>query len=293
MLNKITIIIVTFNSDKNLFKLLKKLPKEMHVIVVENSNRIEFKKKVEKFRHKTSCKLTGENLGYGMANNIGIKNAKTDYVMILNPDAFVTKNVILKLFSRIRKESKIAVISCETIDRNNKLSKNYYFDKFSKLDKNSNKFKKGLIDVDYFIGSMFLAKKKILLKAGLFDENYFLNFEEIDLFRKIKSKGFRICIEKGIFFKHIKGSSAKDSLKYEMDLSSKWHYSWGQIYFFKKNYGIIFALLFFLKKFCENLIRLIYYLICGKKKNFHQVYYSILGLCNSIVGTRSFYRPKI
>ena len=95
---------------------------------------------------------------------------------------------------------------------------------------------------------MFLARKKILLKANLFDEKYFLNFEEIDLFRKISNLGYRICIEKKLYFKHLKGSSAKSSMKFEMDKSSKWHYSWSQIYFYKKYYGMIFTLAFFYKR---------------------------------------------
>ncbi len=292
MFKEITIIIVTFNSDHNIFKLLKKLPKKIKILIVENSNRHQFKKNVEVLSKNIHCILTGSNIGYGRANNIGIRYSKTNYVLILNPDASIDEKVIKQLYYRIKKEKKIAAITCESVDGRNKISKNYYFNKFSKLKKDLIK-KKGVVDVDHFTGSMFLAKKKILKKAGLFDENFFLNFEEIDLFKKIFKLGYRVCIEKGLYFKHLKGSSAKPSIKYKMDISSKWHYNWGLIYFFKKNYGLPIALLLFIKEITINLLKLIYFFLKQEKKKFYFIYYSILGLINSIIGKKSFYRPEI
>ena len=47
------------------------------------------------------CHLTGSNIGMGSANNIGIKLAKTDYVLILNPDVKLMKNTIINLTSEV------------------------------------------------------------------------------------------------------------------------------------------------------------------------------------------------
>ena len=279
MQKELTIIIVTFNSDNHLLNIIKRLPKNIKILIIENSDRKKFKKKIEKIRKNVQCILTGDNIGYGRANNIGIKYAKTEFVLIQNPDASVSSKVIKKLYKRIKQDKKIAAISCQSKDDRNRISKHYYFNKFSKLNEKYNN-SSSLIDVDYFIGSMFLARKKILLKVNLFDEKYFLNFEEIDLFRKISNLGYRICIEKKLFFKHLKGSSAKSSIKFEMDKSSKWHYSWSQVYFYKKYYGIIFTLTFFVKELIINLSKIIYFLLFGKKKNIILIYYSLSGLIN-------------
>ncbi|MDB2527753.1 glycosyltransferase [Candidatus Pelagibacter bacterium] len=292
MHKELTIIIVTFNSDNHVLNLIQKFPKNVKILLIENSGRKKFKKTIEKNRKNVQCILTGDNIGYGRANNIGIKYAKTEFVMILNPDALVSSQVIKKLHKIIKEDKKIAAISCQSKDDKNKISKHFYFNKSSKVKEKYNN-SNSLIDVDYFIGSMFLARKKILLKANLFDEKYFLNFEEIDLFRKISNLGYRICIEKKLYFKHLKGSSAKSSMKFEMDKSSKWHYSWSQIYFYKKYYGMIFTLAFFIKELTINLTKIIYFLLFGKKKNIILIYYGLLGLINSIIGKKSYYRPKI
>ena len=58
--------------DYIIFLLLKR-DRQCQIILVENSNDIEIKEKIEKEFDNVNCILTGENLGYGKANNIGLK----------------------------------------------------------------------------------------------------------------------------------------------------------------------------------------------------------------------------
>ena len=82
----ITFIIVTFHSDNVIFECLKSLPKDSKKIIIENSQNSNLKNILEKKYNNLTCILSNENLGYGRANNIGIKLCETDYVFILNPD---------------------------------------------------------------------------------------------------------------------------------------------------------------------------------------------------------------
>ena len=45
------------------------------------------KQKIEREFENVKCILSGENIGYGKGNNIGLKETKTKYALILNPDA--------------------------------------------------------------------------------------------------------------------------------------------------------------------------------------------------------------
>ena len=67
----------------------------MPVIVVEHSNNHSFKENLEHRYKNLKCILSKSNLGMGMGNNIGIKAAKTEYVLILNPDVILEKNAML------------------------------------------------------------------------------------------------------------------------------------------------------------------------------------------------------
>ena len=83
----ITIIIVTFKSEKLIDNCINSIDSNYKIIVVENSSDIKFKTYLESKYKNVKCILTGENLGFGAANNIGILHAHTDHVLVLNPDA--------------------------------------------------------------------------------------------------------------------------------------------------------------------------------------------------------------
>ena len=87
--NEITIGIVTFKSEKVIFKCLKSIKKIKKIIILDNSNDIELKKKIKKKYPKIRIILSKKNLGYGDGNNKIIKVAKTPYVFILNPDTIL------------------------------------------------------------------------------------------------------------------------------------------------------------------------------------------------------------
>ena len=83
----ITIIITSFKSDEIIRNCLNSIGRQYQVILVENSNNLELKKSIEREFTNVECILTGENFGYGKANNVGLKKVKTKYALILNPDA--------------------------------------------------------------------------------------------------------------------------------------------------------------------------------------------------------------
>ena len=99
----ITFIIVTFHSDNVIFDCLNSLPNDSKKIVVENSQNLNLKRILEKKYNNLTYILSNENLGYGRANNIGIKLCKTDYVFILNPDVRFKISDLEKSFKSIIK----------------------------------------------------------------------------------------------------------------------------------------------------------------------------------------------
>ena len=82
----LTVVIVTFKSEAKILDCLRSIGNLTEIIVVENSNDNDFKKKLENRFSNLKCILTGKNLGYAAANNIGLRNVKTKYALVLNPD---------------------------------------------------------------------------------------------------------------------------------------------------------------------------------------------------------------
>ena len=83
----ITIVITSFKSEEKIKNCLNSIDKQAKVLVIENSSDLGFKENLEREFNNVECFLTGANIGYGSANNIGLKKVKTKYALILNPDA--------------------------------------------------------------------------------------------------------------------------------------------------------------------------------------------------------------
>ena len=165
---KLTIVIVTFKSEEKISNCLKSIPSEISVIVVENSNKENFKKKIEQNFSNVKCILTGENKGYPKANNIGLKLVKTKYALILNPDTILDKNAITNFLRSIGKIKDFWLIGPAN-------------DQMIDLDFKENHLK----EVNNLKGfAIFFNLSKF--NNEYFDENFFLFFEEIDLCRKVK-----------------------------------------------------------------------------------------------------------
>ena len=90
----ITVIITSFKSNDKIINCLKSINNQCKVIVVENSNDTKIKQMIESQFNNVNCFLSGANLGYGRANNLGLKNVKTKYALILNPDATLEKSAL-------------------------------------------------------------------------------------------------------------------------------------------------------------------------------------------------------
>tara|TARA_B100000780_G_C21124165_1_gene455728 strand:+ start:1126 stop:2013 length:888 start_codon:yes stop_codon:yes gene_type:complete len=294
MIEQFTAVIVTFKSENIIYKSLSKLPKNLKIILIENSNNINFKNEIENKFENLDCILSGENIGWGRAANIGIKKVKTKYVLFLNPDLFVEENVLIKIFDKIISREDVGVIAPETIDKKGRKNIRYGFDIFSKaklLNKKENQNE--LINVDTLSGHIFLTKKEILDTVGHIDENIFLNFEDRDLFKRIRKEEFKIFVYKNIYAQHLEGKSSDIKYQDQIDLCTKWHFHWSLIYYTKKHYGKIFAMLIFFKSLALNLSKLLFFIIKNDKKKLKLIFFSLKGLISSISGKASNYRPDI
>ena len=109
-LNNLTFIIVTFKSDHIINECIESLPKDSNIIIIENSNSLELKKKLEAKYSKINV-IVQENSGMGSANNKGIKLCKTDYAFIINPDVKFYENTMHELISLSLKYNNYSILA--------------------------------------------------------------------------------------------------------------------------------------------------------------------------------------
>ena len=270
----LTIIIVTFKSEKKIANCLKSIPPQIKVIIIENSNNINFKKNIENQFSNSECILMGENKGYAAANNAGLKLAKTRYALVLNPDTILDKNAVENFLISAKKNDEFWLMGPAN-------------DQKKKINFDNN----GLAEVENLKGfAIFFNISKF--KEKFFDEKYFLYFEEIDLCKSVKKENGKIFLDKSIKIIHQGAGSVDDIGEEELEKNRNWHWMWSTFYYHKKYKGFILALILVFPKLLSATIKvLIFFLIFNKKKR--NIYFCRLsGLFNSILGNKSWYRPS-
>ena len=273
----VTFIIVSFRSDNVIQKCIESISPNCKVIVVENSQNTSIKKYLEKKFSNVRVLITGENLGYGRGNNLGISKVKTKYAFILNPDAYLEKNTLKELNNtKCILQEEFSILSPIICD-----NKKYY--------KSFNGKEKNFIEVDFVKGFAMLLNLEKINFNEIFDKKIFLFLEEIDLCKRIKESGGKIYIAcKGKIYHNAKESSGNE---FEIELCRNWHWMWSLYYYNFKHFGMFSAYKITLYKFISSLLKILLSIILMKKKKYLIHKYRLLGLINAYKKKDSWLRP--
>ena len=209
--------------------------------------------------------VNDKNIGFSKANNIALRRIQSEYVLILNPDTVLEEGSFEKLINFCKINENVGAVTSKLILENGKLDfackrsfptlavavpRMLGLSKLFPTSKIFGKYNLTYLDVnktyevDSICGAFMFIPKKVLDVAGLFDEDYFMYGEDIDLCYRIKSKGFKIFYYPDVTTIHYKGvSTRKTGLSYVNNFYG------AMIIFIKKNYSRIPGLLFLLLKF--------------------------------------------
>ncbi len=224
-MKKVAVVILHYGSSKDTLECLESLSKvevpwdtKVEVIVVDNGSEKKFQ--ISNFKFQTGelkIIINKENLGFAQGNNVGIryvlKNG-ADYVLILNNDTIVYRSLIKELLSVIKSDENIGVVVPKIyFAKGFEFHKNRYkreelghvlWYAGGEMDwKNVIGYHRGVDEIDkgqygetqeteVATGCCMLVKKEVFEKIGLFDEKYFLYYEDSDFSMRTKKAGFKI-----------------------------------------------------------------------------------------------------
>ncbi len=272
----ITVVITSFKSEKKIRNCLNSIDEQCNVINVENSDNQAYKTKIEEEFKNVKCILTGDNFGYGKANNIGLKEVKTKYALILNPDTELSPETLESFISLADEKKNFAIIGPGIIE--------------SKNTTNSVETSRIVNAVKGYAMFLNLAEFKDI---GFFDENFFFFLEEVDLCARLRKKNKNIYFSPTIKVYHEGGGSHDDSFAYQMELSRNWHWMWSTFYYNKKYKGFFISLLIIFPKLISAILKILLYSLISNKYKRKVYYHRFSGLFNAIIGKSSWYRPKV
>ena len=274
----ITFVIVSFRSSHIIEKCIKSINPKIKIIIVENSNNVQVKDYLENKFLNVQVIIAKKNLGYGKGNNLGISNVDTQYAFILNPDAILEENSLEKFY-----KAQFFLKDDFTILAPNLFNNYGYF-----LNSNKN-INKEILEVDYVKGFAMLINLKKIHPKDLFDENFFLFLEEIDLCKRIKQSGGKIFVIQNSKIHHL-GKQASENIL-NIELCRNWHWMWSLFYYNYKHFGIITAYRVAIIRFSSSIFKLFFSFVFFNKKKILIHYYRISGLFNAFLRRPSWLRP--
>lgn len=203
---------------------------------------------------------SGHNGGFGAGNNVGIRarlpnGDAPDYVYILNSDAFPGVGAINRLLEELQNnpdtgfagsyihgqegDPHITAFRFPTVQSELEIAAR--FGPISRLLKSyivPLPLPNQTCTVDWLAGASMMMRQNMLDEIGLFDEEFFLYFEETDLCRRAKNAGWSTVYVRDSEIAHI--GSVSTGMKTWARMPSYWFDS--RLYYFTKNHGRIYAI---------------------------------------------------
>ena len=286
----LTIVIVTLKSEKIIDQCLKSINKNIPIIIVENSSNQRFKDELESRYQNLKCILSQSNLGMGAANNIGIKESKTDYVLILNPDVVLEKNTLDELFLASNELSNFSILSPleNKIPNYGSFKENYD----GKIVKNMNENNASPFKVEWVDGFAMLLNKKQLREEIYFDENFFMYLENNDLCRRVIDNRGSIFIVPKAKISHLAAKTVDSEFADEVEFSRNWHWIWSKFYYSKKHFSFFKALIECLPTYFSSILKFMFYFLINNKIKKKIYFNRASGFYNALLGKSSWYRPN-
>lgn len=254
------IILVNYNSGQYLKKCLDSIHPELNgrrcsILIIDNSSKDHSVEYASRSYPRVRTIINKQNLGFARAVNIGIRMTSSDYILLLNPDAELLPNSFGRMIRFMEEHPDCGVLgglvlypdgrkqeSCRRFPTpwtivlgrrtsflhrlfpNNPFSREYLL-KEADLSKT--------LEVDFVAGTFMMLRRKALETTGLFDEDFFLYVEDVDLCMRMRNHGWKVCFYPETICRHHYGETIrKDNIHPEI------YHARSMLKFFKKHYHL-------------------------------------------------------
>jgi GT2 family glycosyltransferase len=269
----LTIIIVNYNSKKVLYDCLNSIKDsgfngKYEILVVDN-NSSENIKDLENAFPWVNYYYNSSNLGFGAANNIGIKKSTGKFVLLLNPDTVINKDSLAPMIEYLNNHDDVGIVGCKIYDKTGEIERSTHsFPSLAKEFVHANEFIKKMLsyesfsgpmlkkifnsksfesywdhdsikEVDHVTGACMMVKKEVIEKVGLLDEAFFLYNEEVEWSYRIKKAGYKTIFLPDSNIIHLFGFSTKQRVQKQAINKLLVERYRGMFYYFQKHYGFI------------------------------------------------------
>ena len=252
---ELTVLIVSYNAKFHLKKCLRSLYDEtshrpLEVIVVDNASTDGSLSMATRDFPEIVAIGSPDNLGFAGGNNLGMRKAKGQYLLLLNNDAFVKPGAVDTMLRIMKERPDIGVLGplLRNEDGSVQISYgdmiNFHAEAnqkiLSKFYQSGNRFFRNYIEKrskqeaypDWVSGACMMFRAELLDKVGYFDDGFFMYTEEVDYCQRVRGAGYRVLYTPEAEVIHLRGKSTEGNRE-----KATFEYRRSQLYFYKKHYG--------------------------------------------------------
>ena len=218
-MKKVSVIIVTYNSERHIYECLESLFRfndigdDLEVIVVDNCSKDYegmAKMIISRYGDKVKLVQNTKNGGYGQGNNVGIRKAESPIVMIMNPDVRLCEPLFAKISSEFDQKKNLAMYGFTQRHEDGSLGRSTaWTSRLYPYIAEPLRYVFGALNIYwqkymYVSGACFFIRKSAFEDIGLFDEGIFMYNEEDDIHsRLIARKKWKIKYDRQLSYLHL------------------------------------------------------------------------------------------
>ena len=231
----IGIVIPNFNGVKHLDVCFRSLSEQSYsgfnVLLIDNNSADDSVEFVKKYYPEVEIIVNPENYGFAKAVNIGINrflDSGCDYILLLNNDIECDKNFVSEMVKGFVSDN-IGSIACKMINYYNRdtidSAGDFIKRKGSPYARGHGELDNGQYDKpEYIFGTCAgaaLYKAEVFQKVGLFDEDFFAYYEDVDMDLRMQLMGYKCWYNPKAVCWHKRGATIKSRIGYETMLCEK------------------------------------------------------------------------
>lgn len=237
-MNSLDIIIINYNSTDLLIRCLNSVEKSSDglrakIFIQDNASTDGVSRILSEFP-KVSLTQNFDNLGFAKAVNKALEQGTGDYVVLLNPDTYITNGFFESGMVFMHKHPDVGVIGPKILDNDGKLQNSArafpnpltaFFGRSSFLSRvfpNNPITRRNLLslksdgktpmEVDWVSGACMMVRRKAVERVGLLDERFFMYWEDADWCRRMWQSGWKVIYFPVTSVYHYVGGSSEKKL---------------------------------------------------------------------------------
>lgn len=205
-----------------------------------------------------------ENIGFTRASNVGLRRARGDFVLLLNPDCFVEQDTLNRMLATLEQYPDAGMAGCLIRNEDGSeqagcrrsiptpwralvrvLHLDMLFPNHPRLRNfvlTCDPMPDRPVYVEAISGAFMLVRREVLEQVGFLDEGYFLHCDDLDWCMRFQKADWKILFVPGVEVVHYRGLCSKSR-----PIFVEWHKHKGMMRFYRKFFyrhypGVLFGL---------------------------------------------------